>query len=135
MVSTNTSLLIAPCGMNCGICFAFLRDKNKCPGCRGSNDKKPVTRVKCGIKTCKVFSNGKSRFCFQCADFPCDTLKHLDKRYRTKYDMSMIDNLASIKKFGIRHFLKDEKVKWICAGCGGTVCVHKGYCADCGKKK
>lgn len=25
--------LIAPCGMNCGTCIAYLRDKNKCPGC------------------------------------------------------------------------------------------------------
>jgi hypothetical protein len=22
--------LIAPCGMNCGICLGYLRDKNKC---------------------------------------------------------------------------------------------------------
>ncbi len=26
--------LIAPCGMNCGICLAYLRTKNVCPGCR-----------------------------------------------------------------------------------------------------
>ena len=28
------SELIAPCGMNCGICYGYLREKNKCPGCR-----------------------------------------------------------------------------------------------------
>jgi uncharacterized radical SAM superfamily Fe-S cluster-containing enzyme len=29
--------LIAPCGMNCSICSAYLREKNKCPGCRLMN--------------------------------------------------------------------------------------------------
>ena len=27
--------LIAPCGMNCGICKYYYREKDKCPGCRG----------------------------------------------------------------------------------------------------
>ncbi len=26
---------IAPCGMNCATCLAYLRDKNTCCGCRG----------------------------------------------------------------------------------------------------
>lgn len=25
--------LIAPCGMNCGVCIAYLREKNRCQGC------------------------------------------------------------------------------------------------------
>jgi hypothetical protein len=62
-------------------------------------------------------------------------LKHLDKRYRTKYEMSMIENLGNIKNFGIRKFLKNEDVRWTCSQCGGTICVHKKYCIDCGKNK
>jgi hypothetical protein len=34
MESSNKLHLVAPCGMNCGICRAYLREKNKCPGCR-----------------------------------------------------------------------------------------------------
>jgi hypothetical protein len=62
-------------------------------------------------------------------------MKHLDKRYRTNYNMSMIENLENIKEFGIRTFLRAEKKKWTCSECGGTICVHKGFCYSCGKKK
>jgi len=133
MISKNISLLIAPCGMNCGICYAFLREKNKCPGCHGPNDSKPVTRVVCKIKTCEVIVNGKAGFCFECTDFPCYKLKHLDKRYRTKYYMSMIANLQCIRDSGIAEFLLKEKSNWTCTECGGTICVHTAKCCDCGK--
>lgn len=135
MTSLNKISLIAPCGMNCSVCMAYLREKNKCPGCRGTDINKPITRIKCKIKTCENFQEAKSKYCFQCEKFPCDNLKHLDKRYRTKYNMSMIENLENIKDSGIRKFLRDEKTRWACSQCGGTICVHKGYCYSCGKKK
>ena len=128
-----TSKLIAPCGMNCGICRAFLREKNRCPGCRLFNKDEPVSISRCRIKNCATFKTGKSRFCFECAEFPCDRLKHLDKRYRTQYHMSMIENLEDIKRIGIRKFVKNEQARWTCATCGGTVCVHKGSCHGCGE--
>ncbi|MFH0749172.1 MAG: DUF3795 domain-containing protein [Candidatus Bathyarchaeota archaeon] len=123
---------MAPCGMNCGICMAFLREKNKCPGCRGFNSYKPVTRIRCKIKTCENFQKGHAKFCFECEKFPCSNLKNLDKRYRTKYNMSMVENLGNIRDFGIRRFLKDEDKRWTCSECGGTICVHQGYCFRCG---
>ena len=132
---TDGISLIGPCGMNCGICMAYLRDKNKCTGCRGSDTHKPVTRTKCKIKTCEVFQKGQSKYCFECEKFPCGNLEHLDKRYRTKYDMSMIENLKNIKELGIRRFVRNEKVRWSCPECDGTICVHKGYCYSCGKKR
>lgn len=58
----------------------------------------------------------------------CDNLKHLDKRYRTKYAMSMIENLVNIKKHGIRYFIKNEKVRWSCPECNGSICVHDRKC-------
>jgi len=128
------NLLIAPCGMNCSICYAYLREKNKCQGCRLFNKNEPVSIAKCKIKNCATFKRSKLKFCFKCKEFPCDKLKHLDKRYRTKYNMSMIENLGNIKKFGIRNFVKNEKMRWTCSKCGGTICVHKGYCYNCGKK-
>jgi hypothetical protein len=129
----NKLSLIAPCGMNCCICLAFLRDKNKCPGCRIVDSDKPATRAKCKIKNCLNFKKSKTKFCFDCKGFPCDKLKHLDKRYRTKYKMSMIENLESIKKFGIRKFVKSEAKRWACLKCGGAICVHRGYCLTCKK--
>ncbi|MGD0710187.1 MAG: DUF3795 domain-containing protein [Bacteroidales bacterium] len=129
MESLKMNSLIAPCGMNCGICMAYLREKNKCPGCRGSDKGKPVTRLRCKIKKCDQLN---SEFCFDCEEFPCKMLKHLDKRYRIKYNMSMIENNINIKGFGVLEFLKAEKIKWTCIKCGGTICVHKGKCSACG---
>lgn len=123
--------LIAPCGMNCGICKAYLREKNKCPGCRGNDTHKPITRIHCKIKTCIFFQNNEIEFCFACEDFPCEKLKHLDKRYRNKYNMSMIENLENIKKSGISKFIKNETDKWKCPVCNGTICVHNRKCYTC----
>lgn len=134
MILLSEILLIASCGMNCSICRAYLREKNKCPCCRGNDISKPISCIKCKLKTCETLNKNKSNFCFECDKFPCSNLKHLDKRYRTKYNMSMIENLENIKKLGIGEFLKNEKIRWICKECGGTICVHKGNCHNCGKK-
>ena len=136
MESLNRFSLIAPCGMNCGICMAYLREKNKCPGCRGNNKNKPKYCIKCVIVNCENLKKTNLKFCSKkCENFPCTRLKNLDKRYRTKYNMSMIENLNNIEKLGIRAFVKNEKMRWSCSECGGTICVHKGYCYSCGEKK
>jgi len=133
MKSVNQTSLIAACGMNCGICTAYLREKNKCPGCRMTGIDNPITRAWCKIKRCEFLEGAGKKYCFQCENFPCARLKHLDKRYRTKYGMSMIENLENIKKNGIRKFVADEKTRWACPECGGTICVHKHSCHTCGK--
>lgn len=125
--------LIAPCGMNCGICMAYLREKNHCPGCSGSDAGKAASCVNCRIKNCEFFQENKAKYCFECEVMPCDRLKHLDKRYRTKYNMSMLENLANIKKNGIRKFVHYEKTRWSCPECGGTINVHRKCCSVCGK--
>ncbi len=128
------SSLIAPCGMNCGICMAYLREKNRCTGCRISDINKPITVAKCKIKNCVELNKNTLKFCYECHEFPCKKIKHLDKRYRTKYIMSMVENLENIKKFGIRKFVKNEKTRWTCFQCGGIICVHRRYCYNCGAK-
>jgi hypothetical protein len=127
--------LIAPCGMNCGLCRAYLREKNACPGCRGDDSAKPKTRTTCRIKTCPELLQGKLTHCSGCDRFPCDKLHHLDERYRTKYGMSMIGNLEQIKKSGIRHFVRSEKERWACPGCGQQLCVHEPQCLFCGRTR
>lgn len=110
--------LIAPCGMNCGICLAFLRNKNKCPGCiigRIVNKR----CLNCSIKLCKKRTGD---YCFSCDKFPCDRLNRIDKRYKEKYEMSMISNLEIIKRKGIKAFMINEKRKWV--NSAGTFCVH-----------
>lgn len=112
--------LIAPCGMNCGLCLHYLRAKNKCPGCF-SGRKVSGACIKCGIKLCK---KRKGEYCFDCEEFPCERIKRLDKRYRERYGMSEIENLKAIKEKGIDCFLKAENKKWVNEE--GTMCVHDG---------
>jgi hypothetical protein len=104
--------LIAACGMNCALCIGYSREKNRCPGCKLMDEANSDFCRKCIIKNCEVISNSKIKFCYICKKFPCKRLKALDKRYRVKYEMSMIDNLIYIKDHGIRNFLKKEKEKW-----------------------
>jgi hypothetical protein len=126
--------LIAPCGMNCGICMAYLRKRKRCLGCRLDDNNKSASVIKCVIRNCETVKTSESRFCFECAKYPCRRLRQLDKRYRTKYSMSMIENLENIKKTGLLAFVEGEKERWRCSKCGGTICVHRGYCYDCGER-
>jgi len=59
---------------------------------------------------CEVLGKGLVRSCYECRDYPCNRLKALDKRHRTKYHMSMIENLEVIKEHGIEDFMRREKV-------------------------
>ena len=123
--------LIAPCGMNCGICMAYLREKNKCPGCRMIGIDTSVSRARCRIKKCEELLKNKLDFCYECSEFPCERIKHLDKRYRTKYDMSEIENLEFIRDNGIDKFLEKETKRWKCPKCGGVIDVHHKECSSC----
>jgi hypothetical protein len=128
--------LIAPCGMNCGLCSSYLAMKydlkktgimkSYCPGCRPRG--KNCAFLK---KNCKLLGEGKVQYCYECGNFPCRRLKGLDKRYRTKYHMSMIENLENIKKDGIEKFLASQSKKWQCSKCGGIISCHNGLCFHC----
>ncbi len=122
---------IAPCGMNCRLCRAYVRDRKACPGCGGDDRLKSKVRIGCHIKNCEKIKNADPRYCFNCDSFPCERLNHLDKRYRTNYGMSMIENLESIRQFGIEHFIREEKEKWTCTECGALICVHNPQCLSC----
>jgi hypothetical protein len=86
----------------------------------------------CRIKNCEKLRTGKFGFCFECEAFPCEVLKRLDKRYRTQYAMSMIDNLEIIRRDGLTEFIGQEKWLWACPECGRLLCVHKEACVGCG---
>ncbi len=126
--------LIAPCGMNCHLCRDYIRGKKPCPGCRGDDSLKSKACVSCKINNCEKITEGRIKYCFSCGSFPCAALNHLDNRYRTRYAMSIIDNLKGIREFGIRDFIKNEKERWACPECGELICVHKDNCISCGYK-
>lgn len=132
--------LIAPCGMNCGVCVSYQALKNDlkhkgfskqyCPGClpRGKH---------CSFlnRHCERLGKGLVRFCYECGDFPCVRLKALDKRYRESYHMSMIENLEFVKEQGMEKFLARETAKWRCPDCGQEICCHNGLCLNCSLDK
>lgn len=125
--------LIAPCGMNCGICMAYLREKNKCFGCTSEDPYMRSYCRECTIRNCETIKTNTSGFCYECADFPCKRLKQLDKRYSAKYHMSMLENLEIIRSKGIKALLEREEEKWKCPECGGVISCHNGICYGCGQ--
>ncbi len=131
MESMEMTSLIAPCGMNCGICLGYLREKNRCSGCNAIDGSLPNYCSKCIIRSCETIANNESKLCYECAKYPCARLKQLDIRYRTNYGMSMLENLNKIRDFGMDRFLEDEKERWICKSCGATICAHRKFCLSC----
>lgn len=110
---------IAPCGMNCGICRAYLRQKNPCRGCAAPGIVRFKSCENCRMRRCE---RRTGPFCFDCTEFPCERLRHLDRRYRTKYGMSEIENLEFIRDHGIEAFLEMERERWVSDR--GILCVH-----------
>lgn len=123
--------LIAPCGMNCGTCIGYLRVKKKCPGCRTLSADKAVSVQRCTITKCIYLEKTKTKFCYECEKFPCRRMKELDKRYRTKYRTSFIENLLMIKEKGIAEFMDFESKRRTCPNCGSILSVHRSFCLDC----
>lgn len=125
---TGTSISdIAPCGMNCRLCIGYVRARNTCEGCLTPDTK---CSKACTLRFCTERSG---KYCdHSCSSFPCRRLKNLDKRYRQKYGMSMMENLMHIEEKGIRHFVKNENSRWACPVCSHLICVHRTECLHCG---
>jgi len=126
--------------MNCAICSAYLALKHdltaeglrmiQCTGCRPRNKKCAFLK-----KQCPKLSGAEINFCYECKSFPCKRLRTIDERYRSRYRMSMIDNLKFIKEHGIENFLKEQEKSWKCKSCGEMICCHNGLCFNCDLEK
>ena len=97
-----------------------------CKGCRPRDKKCSFLKKKCDL-----LLNNAVDFCYECKDFTNESLKHLDKRYRTFFHMSFIENLNFIKEHGVRKFLEIQREKWECTDCGKVICCHNGICFSC----
>ena len=133
--------LIAPCGMNCGLCGNYQAMKYdlhktgaKKPYCLGCYPRgRGCSPAKSGH--CEKLMGRTIRFCYECEKFPCKSVKRLDDSYRTRFNMSMIENLEHIRDKGMVSFLKQQREKWHCPGCGELICCHTGTCLNCGTVK
>ena len=131
-----TPELIAPCGMNCGVCKGYLaythgvpRVRGKVTYCAGCQPRAKNCYIK---RNCKKLTRREIQSCSECDTMPCEKLAHLDERYRTRYGMSMVENLKVLKAKGMDGFLKEQAERFRCPSCGGVVSVHDGKCYGCG---
>lgn len=122
--------MLAPCGMNCHVCYVHLKKKKPCLGCHGQDESKPQHCRKCKIKECAT--NQGVDFCSSCPSFPCAIIKRLDKSYKQRYRVSLVDNAIRLKTVGAKQYLLEEKERWTCAYCGGVISLHDCVCSECG---
>ena len=127
--------LIAPCGMNCGICKAYLsysrgipKQRGKVTHCSGCIPRDKLCFIKRG---CKKLRQGEIRLCFECEDLPCENVDRIDRRYRNRYGMSMVENLREIQATSLGLFIEKQETKYRCPSCGDTISVHDQKCYSC----
>lgn len=130
------SRLIAPCGMDCAVCSAYLACVNHVPRERGAITHCQGCRLRpkhCAYLKghCVALSQGEIEFCYECAEYPCDRLKRIDARYRKTYGMSFIDNLEVIQASGIGALVAQQQLRFACPRCGELRSVHNGKCFAC----
>lgn len=129
-------IMLAPCGMNCAVCYKHVgirKHSKPCEGCLKSDTGKPEHCRTCNIKSC---AQGKGFVhCFECVDFPCKLIKNLEKSYIKRYSASLIENSQTAKEKGISVFLENDRHKWTCAVCGGAFSLHDGVCSECNGSK
>ncbi len=128
--------LIAPCGMNCAICSRYLAyvnnlNRSQCIGCRPGNKRCSYLFEKCSGINNALKGNATAKFCFECDQYPCKQINHMDSRYRSNYQMSVKDNLGYIKKMGIGEFIDEQYKKYRCSQCGGLISIHNRKCFKC----
>ena len=132
-----TAGMIAPCGLDCGICKRALAETDPCPGCHGPDEHKPeFCSAKCGIVQCRKRRENGYEFCDECPEYPCADVTEKENRYTSKYPLyeSPGKNLRDIRENGMEQFLENERKQWTCGECGHVVAVHTGICSGCGKQ-
>ena len=126
-------IMLAPCGMNCAVCYRHVgtgKRGKSCEGCLKGDEGKTEGCRSCNIKSCAQ-EKGHTH-CFECAEFPCKPIKNLEKSYNKRYGTSLIENSRTAAEKVIAAFLALDRRKWICPKCGGAFSLHDGVCSECG---
>lgn len=123
-------VMFAPCGMNCMVCYKHCYTKKPCEGCFNSDIGKPEHCRKCKIKQCTAIKCVK--YCFECNEFPCKFIKNLEKSYKIRYSISLIENSMVVKQEGLEAFMKRQQYDYKC-DCGGIISLHDAECSECKK--
>ncbi len=90
---------VPPCGIFCGGCPVFMRDKNNCLGaeigCKARRCK--------GIYVCCIEKKGLE-FCHQCKTYPCSKYLKFADRWK-KYGQDLRQNQDFIRENGKENFI------------------------------
>lgn len=124
--------MLAPCGMNCMVCYKHCCHKTPCTGCLNGDKGKPEHCHKCKIKDC--IEEKALSYCFECTEYPCKLIKNLEKSYNKRYGVSLIENSCFIQMYGLELFMEQQKAKYTCSKCGGIISVHDRDCSECQEK-
>jgi len=120
--------LIAPCGMDCAICMAHLRTKNPCGDC--------YTPERQRRRNCPIFTCGKvkGRYHHTCDTFPAVGLSSwTNDTGRDWHEYALRTPQRSVWMASVA-FVKNERERWTCQECGGTIDVHHWCCFSLWKK-
>lgn len=126
------TLLFAPCGMNCLVCYKHCYSKKSCNGCLNSDMDKPEHCRKCKIKNC--ISQKGLMYCLECAEYPCKVIGNLEKSYNKRYQASLTENSEFVRQHGLEMFMEKQKEKYTCPKCGGIISLHDRECSECQEK-
>lgn len=102
--------LVAPCGLYCGECTAFLNEE--CGGCRSDEGLSKNYKKYCKIYAC---SSGKNlNVCLECRKFPCEFFDFFkaEKLEESSWFLDIWSNMKQIKVVGLTKFLKG-KADWL----------------------
>jgi hypothetical protein len=118
--------MTSPCGLDCFNCPMYLANEDmelranmserlnispesaRCKGCRNEGGAIPFLGDR---KPCAVFScTGRKgiRYCYECADFPCDHLHPYADQASVRPHNTKLFNLCLIKKIGIDQWAKGK---------------------------
>ena len=96
---------VPACGVFCGGCPTYTREKNPCPGAA-------INFIRC--ESCKTFhlccQEKGINHCHECADFPCKKFKSFAKRWQ-KYGQDFVENQQLLKEVGSMQFLNQYNSK------------------------
>jgi len=123
MTNEERVSLVAPCGIDCGICEGYLcrndeelkeylisrgfpADRLPCDGCRAVKGNCPAKSDTC--TTWKCVTDNAVTFCHECGEFPCNKLAAAaDKANILPHNMKVY-NLCVVKKRGVNAFVSES---------------------------
>lgn len=126
------SIMFAPCGMNCMVCYKHCSHKKPCAGCLNSDKGKPEHCRRCKIKDC--VQKRSLSYCLECREYPCKLIKNLEKSYKKRYQASLMESSCFVQVYGLERFMEQQKTKYTCPQCGGIISLHDRECSECREK-